>query len=73
MYLKKVFNLLNTEFHIFSRNPNVIANNRRNKFPRKDFPSSARKKRVTVSRRGESLVRYDKYGNTLELKVRLSR
>lgn len=31
------------------------------------FPQ--RKNRTT----GESLVRYDKYGNTLELKVRLSR
>lgn len=27
----------------------------------------------SVARGSESLVRYDKYGNTLELKVRLSR
>ncbi|CAK9817253.1 hypothetical protein ANTPLA_LOCUS9301 [Anthophora plagiata] len=42
-------------------------------FRGKIFQAELGKKRVTVSRRGESLVRYDKYGNTLELKVRLSR
>lgn len=41
------------------------------------FRDSSEKKRQKGGRIGsarrESLVRYDKYGNTLELKVRLSR